>query len=173
MTDWFSKGYEYLLGACGFLAGATIAWIALMISVDVVARNLEWFNFPWLLEVSEYALYVSTFLGAPWVLHLNGHVRVDLLLTIVPRRIARRLEILADIAGATVSGVLLYYGYGATADAFRLGSNIARELVVAEWTLLMVIPISALLLLIEFLLRIRRTLAALPDEPRQSSADGP
>lgn len=154
-----SDAYAGLLDFCGLLAGATIGVLAVLVSVDVLIRNLGIGNFPWLLEVAEYALYVSTFLAAPWVLRLGAHVRVDLLLTLVPAAAARALEILVDALGAGISLVLLYYGLLAAVDSFSLGARIDKELLVTEWYLLAVIPISCALLAVEFALRIRRALA--------------
>ncbi|MFO1352944.1 MAG: hypothetical protein U1F68_20625 [Gammaproteobacteria bacterium] len=42
--------YRFLLEACGFAAGFTIALLALAVSVDVLIRNLGWGNMPWLIE---------------------------------------------------------------------------------------------------------------------------
>lgn len=154
-----SDGYARLLEVCGLLAGATIGVLAVLVSVDVLIRNLGIGNFPWLLEVAEYALYVSTFMAAPWVLRLGAHVRVDLLLTVVPAAVARVLEIVVDVLGASICLVLLYYGLLAAVDSFSLGARIDKELLVTEWWLLAVIPLSCGLLAIEFALRIRRTLA--------------
>ncbi len=167
-----SRAYARVLEVCGLMAGLVIAALAALISVDVGARNLGWFNFPWLLEVSEYALYVATFLAAPWVLYLGAHVRVDVLIEILPRAAAHRLEIAADCIGGAVALVLCYYGWLATADAFRLGSRVAKELVVAEWCLLVVIPVCAALLAVEFACRVVRALRAGPDAPRAGRTAG-
>jgi TRAP-type C4-dicarboxylate transport system permease small subunit len=168
-----AKGYMRLLEGCGLLAGLTIGALAVLISVDIVGRNLGLFNFPWLLEVSEYCLYGSTFIAAPWVLHLGAHVRVDVLVEALPRAAARGLEVVVDCIGGAVSLVLGYYGLRATADAFRLGSRVAKELTVPEWWLLVIIPLSAALLAVEFGRRIVRAVhggLASGDEDRAAGA---
>ncbi len=167
-----SRAYVLLLEACGLVAGLIIGALAVLISVDIGARNLGLFNFPWLLEVSEYCLYVATFLAAPWVLYLGAHVRVDVLIEVLPRAAAYWLEVAADCVGGGVALVLGYYGWLATADAFRLGSRVAKELVVAEWYLLAVIPICAALLAVEFGRRIARALRAGPGSARADRAAG-
>ena len=151
-----AAAYGRILDGFGLLAGVVIALLALMISVDVVIRNLGIGNFPWLLEVAEYALYVTTFLAAPWVLHLGAHVRVDVLLNIVPARIGRLLEIAADLIGLGASAVLFYYGLTAARASYADGSLIFKELVVTEWYLMAVMPLSAVLLMVEFMMRLRR-----------------
>jgi len=148
--------YGRVLDGFGLLAGAVIALLALMISIDVVIRNVGIGNFPWLLEVAEYGLYVTTFLAAPWVLSLGAHVRVDVLINIVPKGIARLLELVADLIGLGASTVLFYYGLAATRTSYADGSLIFKDLVVTEWYLLAVMPLSAVLLMVEFVLRLRR-----------------
>jgi TRAP-type C4-dicarboxylate transport system permease small subunit len=161
--------YARFLDACGLAAGVGLGLLAVLISLDVALRNLGLGPLGWLLETSEYVLYGATFLAAPWVLRLGAHVRVDLLLDVVPRGAARLLEVVADGIGAAVSLVLLHYSALAALEAFRLGSMILKELVLPEWCLLAVIPISALLLAVEFTLRIRRALA---DEPVTTAGRG-
>ena len=90
----------------------------------------------------EYALFVSTFIAAPWVLWLGSHVRVDLMLTQVPAPVARLMEIAADMAGAVCSGLLGWHGFNVTLVSFQRGDLIVKQLVVPEWTLIMSTPIS-------------------------------
>jgi TRAP-type C4-dicarboxylate transport system permease small subunit len=162
-----TAAYGRILDSLGLLAGAVIALLALMVSIDVVIRNLGIGNFPWLLEVAEYALYVTTFLAAPWVLHLGAHVRVDVLLNIVPTRGGYVFEVAADLVGLGASAVLFYYGLAATQTSYADGSLIFKELVVTEWYLMAAMPLSAVLLMVEFLLRLRRGAAG-----KTSQAEG-
>lgn len=157
-----ARAYGRLLEACGLLAGGAFGLLAVLITLDVGLRNLGIGHLGWLLETSEYVLYLATFIAAPWVLHLGAHVRVDLLLTAVPARLGVALELLADTIGALVAAILLYYGLDAALKAQAGGWMIIKELVLPEWPLLAVIPASMALLALEFLLRIRRTLAGGP-----------
>lgn len=149
-----SRAYARFLDFLGLAAGLVLATLALLIAGDVVARNLGLGNLPSLIEVTEYALYIATFAAAPWVLRQGAHVRVDLLVGLLPGPGARALERAADALGLGVSAVLFYFGYAAAADAKHIGSTIFKELVVDEWWLLAVIPASTALLTIEFALRL-------------------
>jgi TRAP-type C4-dicarboxylate transport system permease small subunit len=113
---------------------------------------------PWLLELSEYALYVTTFIAAPWVLSLGSHVRVDLLTVSVPPAAARILEVLADILGLAISAIMGWYGLRVVMDGIARGDLIYKEIVIPEWWLLVFIPFGCLLLAVEFLRRLCRTL---------------
>lgn len=153
--------YERLLAALGLLAGLAFAALALLVGVEVALRNFGLGTIPWLIEVAEYGLYATTFLAAPWVLRLDAHVRVDLLLVLLPRRGARALEVAANLVGFAASAVLFYYGLAATLDARGLGSMIFKELVLPEWWLLAIVPLGSLFLLVEF----GRRLFAPPEAP--------
>ncbi|OGA51306.1 MAG: hypothetical protein A3G25_20070 [Betaproteobacteria bacterium RIFCSPLOWO2_12_FULL_63_13] len=165
-----SLAYQGLLAGCGFLAGATFAVLAALISLDVLLRNLGLFNSSELLEITEYALFVTTFIAAPWVLSQGSHVRVDLVLTQVPAPVARWMEITADAAGLFCSALLGWHGFNVALVSFQRGDLIVKQLVVEEWTLIMFIPASCLLLAIEFL---RRILTAWRSPPQSHAIGGP
>ena len=165
-----ARAHAGLLTGLALLAGAAFAVVALLVTLNVVLRNLGVTNFPWLLEVSEYVLYVGTFLAAPWVLRLGAHVRVDLLLGLLPGAAARAVDILADLCGLVFCLVLARHGWNVTADAFSRGDMMFKELVIPEWPLLSVIPFSGVLLAIEFARRIIRRGA--PEE-QQSQTGAP
>jgi len=136
-----------------------------MITLDVILRNLGLTNFPWLLEVSEYVLFIVTFGAAPWVLHSGSHVRVDLLVTTLPKRAGLGVELLADLLGFTASAILGWHGLRVALDTFSRGDLLYKELVIPEWPLLAVIPASAALLAIEFARRIAAALRTGEAEP--------
>ncbi|NNJ74629.1 MAG: TRAP transporter small permease [Anderseniella sp.] len=151
-----SKVHAALVGMLGFSAGLALACLAVLITIDVTIRNLGVGNFPWLLEVSEYVLFAATFLAAPWVLRENAHVRVDLLLTALPRTAGRLLAGLADVLGLLISAVLTWYALRVTADALERGDLIFKELVVPEWPFFVVVVVSGALLIAEFSLRLAK-----------------
>lgn len=151
--------YERLLVGLGALSGLIIATMAVLITADVLLRNAGIANMPWLLELSEYALYVATFIAAPWVLSLGSHVRVDLVVTSVPPAVRRMFEIAADLLGGAISATIGWYGLRVVMDSHARGDMIYKELVVPEWWLFVFIPFGSLLLAIEFLRRLVRAIA--------------
>src|SRR4029450_7574418 len=93
------RAYRGLLHAGAVAAALLLGILALLVTSDVVARNLRLGTLPWILEVSEYGLPLATFLVAPWLLYRNEHVRLDVLLTAVPPRLARTLDRFSDLVG--------------------------------------------------------------------------
>jgi len=158
------KAFERILEFfCSVFAVALGALIFLM-CLDIAIRNFRIGSLPWLIELTEYALYAGTFLAAPWVLRLGSHVRVDVVLTSVPKRWGVRLEQLVDLVGLCISLVLVYYGALAVWDAWSSNLVARKTWDFEEWLLLLPIPISGLLLAVEFVLRIARVKGVVSDE---------
>ena len=146
--------YDLTLHAMGAIAAILIAAVALGISLDVIQRNIGWGTFSWMLEASEYAIFVATFLGAPWVLRLGAHVRVDVLVTSLPPRAARVFETLANLVGVATSGVLLYYALRVTGNSIADDARIIKMFIVPEWWVFALVAFAILLIIVEFLRRI-------------------
>lgn len=149
-----ARAYLALLHAGAVAAAVLLGALALLVTADVVARNLDWGTLPWILEVSEYCLPLATFLVAPWLLARGEHVRVDVLLTLAPRRVTRALELAADAAGFAVSAVFVVYGIRAIASSAQQGSLVMKSIVFPEWWLFVPVPASFALLAVEFLRRL-------------------
>jgi TRAP-type C4-dicarboxylate transport system permease small subunit len=149
-----------LFDAMAMLAALTLFAMVAVVTGDIVLRNVTRGGFLWANEISEYALYVMTLLTAPWLLRRGQHIRLDLVLVMVPARIAWLMEGLSDIVGCAVSLVLVRYGVAMTYDSWRIGSITIKNLVFPEWWLLAPLPIVFALLALEFGFRFHRLLAA-------------
>ena len=148
--------YDRIIDALAIISSAGLAIIAILVSADVLLRNAGLPTIPWQVEVSEYTQYAVTFLGAPWVLRLGGHVRVDMLLNVVGPARAFVLEIVADILGLFGSLVLFGYGIYTVYLTWRDNQLQIKILTVPEWVIFSVVVISGLLLTTEFIRRLRR-----------------
>ena len=146
----FAQGAALLLGA-----------MAVLVTADVVMRNVGLGTLAWVLEVSEYSLPVATLLAAPWLLHRNEHVRLDVLVAALPAPLARLLERCADVAGILICAVFVWYGTRLILDSARIGSTVVKTLSIPEWWQYALVPVCFFLLAVEF----ARRLAA-PPGPR-------
>jgi TRAP-type transport system small permease protein len=164
LVEAFGRLYE----AFAWLAAVILLAMVLMVSGDIVLRNLTRTGFVAANELSEYSLYLIALLAAPWLLRRGRHVRLDLVLTMVSQRVAWRMELLGDIVGLMVCLVLARYGLAMTYDSWRLGSFTFKNLVFPEWWLLAPLPIMFLLLAMEFVFRLHR-LATGPRERRSDA----
>jgi TRAP-type C4-dicarboxylate transport system permease small subunit len=147
--------FYYVLAA---IAALTLLAMVVVVSGDILLRNIPRTGVSWANEISEYALYLITLFAAPWLLHRGQHVRLDLVLVLVPPRIAWLMELAGDLAGFIVCVVLVRYGLAVTLDSWRIGSITIKNLVFPEWWLLAPLPVIFLLLALEFVFRFHRLL---------------
>jgi TRAP-type transport system small permease protein len=152
--------YGRLLEALAWVACLLVLAMTLMICLDVLLRNvaiiptmrgLDWSN-----DLTEAMLYLITMLAAPWLLHRGQHIRVDILLRAIPKRVAWYCEWLADIVGLACCVVMVMYGTKMTVASYVSGSLSVKALITPEWWILAPLPAAFALLAIEMLFRLRR-----------------
>jgi TRAP-type C4-dicarboxylate transport system permease small subunit len=154
--DKLSALFGRLFEALAALAALTLLAMVVLVTADIVLRNVARGGFVWANEISEYSLYLVTLLAAPWLLRRGQHIRLDLVLVMLPDRIAWLIEVAGDIVGFAISVILVRYGYAMAYDSWRLGSITIKNLIFPEWWLLAPLPATFLLLAVEFLLRFHR-----------------
>jgi TRAP-type C4-dicarboxylate transport system permease small subunit len=140
-----------LAGAAALLLGA----MAVLVTLDVVMRNVGLGTIAWVNEVSEYSLPVATLLIAPWLLYRNEHVRLDVLLVSVPRAASRFLEKSCDVIGIAICAVFVWYSVRLIFDSSRIGSMVVKTLAIPEWWQYAMVPLCFSLLAVEFARRLR------------------
>jgi TRAP-type C4-dicarboxylate transport system permease small subunit len=158
MMTRLSPAFGRLLDALAACAALMLLAMVVLTTGDILLRNLTRTGFVWANEVSEYALYLMTLLTAPWLLRRAQHVRLDLVLTIVPPRVAWLMEVVGDVLGLAVSLALVRYGFIMTHESWRLGSITIKTLVFPEWWLLAPLPVIFALIAVEFVFRLQRLL---------------
>ncbi|MEX0589458.1 MAG: TRAP transporter small permease [Xanthobacteraceae bacterium] len=151
-----SAAFGRLFDLFAIVAAILLAAMVLIVTGDILLRNFIRSGFIWANEVSEYALYFMTVLVAPWLLRRGRHVRLDLVLAVVPSRVAWFMEVAVDLAGIATCLVLLRYGAIMTMESWRTGSITIKNLVFPEWWLLAPLPIVFALLALEFVFRLHR-----------------
>ncbi len=168
----FSNLFGRLLNALAVAAALTLLAMVVMVTADILLRNLTRTGFAWSNEVSEYALYVITLLTAPWLLRRGQHVRVDLVLTLVPVRVAWLMEAAGDVLGFAVCLVMMRYGFKMSIDSAVLGSITIKNLVFPEWWLLWPLPVCFALLAAEFAFRFDRLIHSEPGRRVEATSVG-
>ncbi|HUQ77229.1 MAG TPA: TRAP transporter small permease [Burkholderiales bacterium] len=151
-----------LLDALAWVACAMVFVMVMVICADVLLRNvalipsmrgLDWSN-----DLTEALLYLITMCAAPWLLRRGQHIRVDILLRAIPKRLAWYCEWFADFVGLFCCLVMLWYGVQMTIASYTSGSMTVKTLVTPEWWLLAPLPIAFALLAIEMVFRMQRLL---------------
>ena len=149
-----------LLEGLALVASLALLAMVAIICGDVLTRNVAVPGMPrgiaWSNEISELLLYAMTLLAAPWLLREGRHIRVDILLRVLPGRVAYACEWIADALGFVCCCWLVFYGASAARKSWAGDALSIKTLVMPEWWILAPLPICFLLLAIEFLFRMRR-----------------
>ena len=163
-----SRGYEIVLEGLVLLAALLVLAMTLMIGGDVLLRNLGARGIAWSNEVAEYILYLVTLLSAPWLLRRGQHIRVDILLRALPRRVAYAMEWVADFGGLVCALYFVCYGWRVAGASYGANAISLKTLVLPEWWMLAAMPAAFLLVAIEFVFRMQR-LAGAEIGPREEA----
>jgi TRAP-type C4-dicarboxylate transport system permease small subunit len=162
-----SDGYGRLLEWLMLTACMLLLAITLLIGLDVLLRNIGLGGIPQSNELSEDALYLVTILAAPGLLRRSQHIRVDILLRVIPPRVAWALEWFGDGVGLICCAFFAWYGLRVTLASYLAGSVSIKTLIMPEWWIFAPMPVCFLMIGIEFSFRMR--LLAL--SPREARAD--
>ncbi len=164
--------YGRLLGALALIGCAVLFAMMVLICGDVLLRNVRLvpgvYGISWANEVTEYALYAITLLTAPWLLREGRHIRIDVLLRVVPPKLAWYSEWLCDLMALAACVAIAFAGWNATAASLAIDAMVVKTLTVPEWWLLAPLQFTFALLAIEVLFRMQR-LRSGPRGPRDDA----
>ena len=152
--------YGRLLSALALAGCAVLFAMMLVICLDVLLRNVRivpgWLGIAWANEATEYALYLITLLVAPWLLRQGQHIRIDVLLRVLPPRLAWFCEWASDLLALTCCIAMAYAANEVTAGSMAKGFTIQKTLTFPEWWLLAPLQVCFALLAIEIVFRMAR-----------------
>jgi TRAP-type C4-dicarboxylate transport system permease small subunit len=152
--------YGKLLEALAYLACALLFLMMLMITADVLSRNLPIIpgvrGLAWSNEVSEAMLYLITMSAAPYLLRRGQHIRVDIVLRAIPRRLAWYCEWICDALALACCVIMVIYGTHMALASRASESMSVKTLITPEWWLLAPLPVAFALLGIEVMFRMQR-----------------
>jgi TRAP-type C4-dicarboxylate transport system permease small subunit len=151
-----AAAWESLIAALAFLAALSMGTMAVWITYEVLMRYFLERPTIWAVDLSEYTMLWAAFLGAPWVLRREGHVRVEVFIERMSTRRQRGLGVLTSVLGAVVCAIFTWQSAVTVWDFYVRGIVVAREWQVPQWLLYLVIPLGGALLTVEFVCRARR-----------------
>jgi C4-dicarboxylate transporter, DctQ subunit len=121
-----------------------------VITADVVLRNLGYQSSAHFFTFTEYALLIIPCMGAPWLAREKGHIYVEILLNSLAPRLRARLTVLIGLICIAVCLVIAWYGFDVAIRDFVQNEKDVRSLDMPRWTIVVWIPVSFLMMAIEF-----------------------
>lgn len=150
----FYRAYERVAAGLAGLAALLILAMSVWITYDVLSRYFFDFASPWAFDLSEYALVWITFLGAPWVLMQDRHVRIEILLDTLSIRAQRVLGVLVCLTALTACAILTWRTGIAAIEYFERNVMMPRIWRIPRVWPYCVIPFSTAMLTVGFALRL-------------------
>ena len=164
LSHWHGR----LLDALLLLACLLLLVMTFLIGADVLLRNIGMGGIAPSNELSEDIIYLLTLLAAPALLRQGRHIRIDILLRVLPPKVGWLLEWLGDVLGTICCLYFVWYGVRVVTASLESGALSIKTLIMPEWWLLAPMPLSFLLLGLEFLFRMHR-LAVAERRPRDDA----
>jgi C4-dicarboxylate transporter, DctQ subunit len=145
-----AKAHSAILYTMAWLAGLLMVAMMVTIVIDVLLRNLGFQSSSVFFTASEYSLLLIPCLGAPWLVREKGHVFVEILLMYMRPAMRFRATQAIGIASIVVCVVVAWYGFEVTVRDFTESRQDTRVFDTPRWLLVVWIPLSFLMMAIEF-----------------------
>jgi TRAP-type C4-dicarboxylate transport system permease small subunit len=97
------RALDLFYTGCGVLAGVSLVSIAVLVLLQIVARILG-AALTWTDEFAGYAMAASSFLALAYTFNTGGHIRVAMLLNVLPSAGKRWLDALCLLTGIGITG---------------------------------------------------------------------
>ena len=145
-----AKGYDAVVYGMAIVAAFLMAAMMVIITLDVVFRNLGYQSSAHFFTFTEYALLIVPCLGAPWLAREKGHIYVEILLMSLPERLRARITVLIGLICIAVCLVVAWYGFQVTLNDYLQNEKDVRSMDFPRWMVVGFIPLSFLMMAMEF-----------------------
>lgn len=103
------------------VAGLGLFLMLFQVCMEIVLRNFFNTSFLWSEEVARYLMIWSVYFGAAAAVGTNGHLRIEMLIDVVPARVRQVLDTLAQLWVLGFSLAITWAGYTLVRDSFASG----------------------------------------------------
>lgn len=141
-----------------FLSSILLIGMVFIISLSVIGRYFFNEPFAWTMEISEYIMLFISLFTASWILNQAGHVRLDLLINLLPKSFQKITNVFTlSIAGGS-SGILAWFSLAITIDYYERGIVLLKLIDMPQYIVMFPIFIGSLLLTNRFVVNILKEL---------------
>ncbi|MDB4444524.1 TRAP transporter small permease [bacterium] len=146
---------DRLLDCLFVLAGVLLVVATFSVCWGIFSRYVLSRPLGWLVEVNEYILLCIAFLVSAWVLRQEGHVKMDVVLSLLNPRMQLVVNIVTSIVSAVVCLIFTWFSLKVTWELFQKKTLTPTVLEVPKFFLTSVIFFGSFLLVIQFIRRTR------------------
>jgi TRAP-type mannitol/chloroaromatic compound transport system permease small subunit len=121
----------------GYVSGLLFLVLAVFVTYDVIARKWGvYLNLPTTRvtdEISGYILALAATWGLAYTLRTDAHVRIDVLLPYLPRRLRALADFLAVVLMGFFAGLVSWKIWALALDSFESGIRSSTYLLTPQW----------------------------------------
>ncbi|MFD1343245.1 TRAP transporter small permease [Litorisediminicola beolgyonensis] len=131
--DALLRTVEHIAAALALVAGAAIAVLAALITIDIVGRDFFGASIQGTDEIGGYVLAFVGSLGMALTLLRRGHPRIEIFFRFFPRVLRDCLHVLAQIAMAGFAAFMAWHAWGELQTTLRFGAITNTPLQTPLW----------------------------------------
>jgi C4-dicarboxylate transporter DctQ subunit len=142
---------DKICNALAIFAGIYLVAIMFAIVFQASARSFGFSGSSHVFTFSEYGLLYIVMAASPWLVRHKGHVYIEILTAIIPKRFAPGFSRFVTLVCVIICLTLVWYTGEATLKAFNRADYDMRSLDMPKWMLLVSMPICFGLMALQFL----------------------
>ena len=155
--------FDRTLNLLAILAAVLLVFSTLSVGAGIFSRYFLNHPISWVTEISEYILLYITFLVAAWVLKQEGHVKMDIVLNLLNKKVQSVLNIITSICCGVSCIILTWFGIRVSWELYVSKTFTYTVLELPKYIIASVIFFGSFLLFIQFVRRTSGYLQALRD----------
>lgn len=129
--------------------------IVIIIFFEVFRRFVLSYSSIWSEEIARYAFVYITWIGAAAAIKERAHIRIDVLLPLLPNRMKAVVFIFGDIVTLILSCIALYWSIEPVLNAIHFGS-VTHGLRISQAWFLVAVPLGFVMIVFRLLQSIKR-----------------
>lgn len=151
VTEKIDRILDGIIRFFGVIAGILFVMMALIVTYNVVMRYFVARPPVWAVETTEYIMVYATFLAAAWVLSVDGHVKIDILVMRLSPKNQYLLNVIVSFLGLVACAVLGWFAVQSTYNLYTRDVIMMKMMPWPKWILVSPIPLGILLTLVQFI----------------------
>lgn len=136
-----------------------VAVVSLMVMLlttcyDVIMRYVFAMPTSWTVEINSILMVYVTFLGGAEIVKKKQHIDMNILFNHFSGKAQKSIDVSNSVVALLFCGVLVWMGANATFSTYKYGMYTAGLFQVPLWVIYIIIPVSSVLISLEYLLHI-------------------
>ena len=165
-----SKAYVKLLDMLNFISLLLIFFMAFWMCSDVVARAVFNRPFPGTSELVKSLLPAIVFLSLAYALRHERHVRVEIILDLLPPKVRGLLNAMAYFIGFIIFSAVAFYGWGPAWQGWLVREYEGVQLEIPVYPIRFICVLGAGLFSLQFLIDLFSSIATLLHPHKESKS---